>query len=63
MFTKGFKKQADAPPIMPTVQQGKAFKKGLEGGGPTFGQALTNIKNEVGNIFGMSATNTGKMNQ
>jgi hypothetical protein len=59
MFTKGFKKQADAPPIMPTAAQGKAFRKGMNQD-VSVSQGWQNIKNEVGSLFG-GAPNVGKM--
>lgn len=54
MFTRGFQKIA-APPIMPTAQQGRDFRRGLHSGGPTFSQAMQNLKSGISNLFGGDA--------
>lgn len=53
-FTLGFKKTA-APPIMPTAQQGRDFRKGLHSGGPTFSEAMQNLKTGIMGMFGGTA--------
>lgn len=60
MFTKGFKKTADAASLaLRNTNAVKSFAQGANSGGPSMAQGWANLKAGLG--FGSSSINTGKM--